>query len=126
MNYFGYHKNGTLPVKPGEYVIIPKGTPFQSTHPSRKSGMTKRAMKVRVNWVNCGADMDKGMFEYEVKRYGRNPEPIAIIQREMFGTIEDRYVTENPKIVYPGSGGYWVYVDINLVKLIESNSACEL
>jgi uncharacterized protein YcnI len=116
MKYLGYHHDlKTLPIQPGDTVEVPKGTPFLSTHPKRHKGITGRTQKVKVRWLNCGNDISEGDKEYE-RRHGRSVDHLQCIERKG----EKRYVLFNPVVVWAGSGGYWVEVDINLVKKVEA------
>lgn len=65
--------------KPGDKVIIPKGTVVHTMHPSRDSYVTKRNQTITVNHVLDGYLDD----------YGRP------------------FIEHPPRVRWPGSGGYW-------------------
>lgn len=92
--YEGYHKLEDLPIKRGDKVRIPKGTEIRSMgrKGTHKAG---RAQTIIVNHMCTGSTS---------LPFQGPPEHFS-----------------NPKVIWPGSGGYWSEADINDVELIESS-----
>ena len=93
--YIGYHSLEDLPIKKGDKVRIPKGTEIRSMGAKglHKSG---RAQTITAHRVCTGATN---------RPFTGDPEHIS-----------------NPKVIWPGSGGYWSEADINDVELVVSHS----
>jgi len=91
--YIGYHESHLLPLKGGETVTILKGTPIKTTHPTKKHRVAGRTYKVKVNHVLNGTT-------------------VTVLNRYR---DEELGPKQNPSIRWPGEGGYWFEVDINLI-----------
>ncbi len=115
MKYLGYCEENSLPIKQGDFVLIPKGTPYKNTHPQKKEGLFKKAVKVKVNHLLPGQELPAHEITYR-ERHGRNMShlPRKTVQRSH--GPEEVAIVSNPCVRYAGSGGYWVEVDINLVE----------
>jgi len=88
----GYHENHELPVKKGDTVIIPKGTAVKTVgHPTKPAGRTYRIV---VHHILNGQNRPEG-----------DPRHVPT------------YPVMNPRVVWPGPGGYWSEADINDVRL---------
>lgn len=84
--FLGYYPDEDLPIKRGQEVTIPKGTLV--THRG-KTNHSAKARKIKVHHLINGSN---------------------------FYTHSDResdHPITTPKVVWPGSGGYWSEVDIN-------------
>ena len=82
--YIGYHPKQDLPIQQGDYVRIPKGTMVRNLLKGEKPA--GRSYTIKVHHILQGAEYDDG------------PDGPTVI---------------NPKICWPGTGGYWSEVDIN-------------
>jgi len=124
--YLGYHDEWTLPIKPGMKVRIPKGTMLRSMHPSKDGPYpAARAQTITVHHLMPGWSIpcnhvlnDRDMYELAEKN-GVDLEEIEIWKLDN----DIRYYNEmipmgNPKIVWPGKGGYWVEADVNDIEVI--------
>lgn len=88
VRYEGYHSLDALPIKPHDYVWIPKGVFITTTHPHRgPSYDNPRRRKVCIHHLLPGATQ---------------------------GLIP----TLNPRVVWVGQGGYWFNCDINDVEKV--------
>lgn len=84
--FVGYHEDSELPVKKGMIVTIKKGTLVTTIgHGSKPAGKT---YKIQIDHILNGS------FRYR----GHRNEAIE---------------TTNPKVRWPGPGGYWSDADIN-------------
>lgn len=85
----GYHDDCEMPYKKGDAVIIPKGALIKTClHGTRRAGKT---YKIKVHHTCCGSNAYRGYHRGDVTP------------------------PENPKVVWPGPGGYWSEVDVNEV-----------
>ncbi len=132
--YAGYHDLSSLPVRAGDRIRLPKGTPYTHRGELRETG---RATTVLVNHVLEGEDAIVGVVypdgRFELK-FARDADQYAI--RFLYGTddltalrprmkVGDRegncaairLPLSNPMVRWAGAGGYWSSVDINLVPL---------
>jgi len=90
IQYEGYHSLDSLPIKRGDYVLIPKGVIIKSTHPQRgPSYDNPRGRKVCIHHLLPGSTA--GIL------------PVT-----------------NPTVVWTGHGGYWFSCDINDVEKVEA------
>lgn len=87
----GYVERDQLPVRPGDRVVIPHGTRIRSTRPGEDDLRAKRTYTITA---------------YRVDRRG-----------DAYAVRKGHRLLSNPEVVWVGSGGYWVYVDINDVIL---------
>ena len=115
MTYVGYQKD--LPIKPGDQVVIPKGTLVKTMHPGRASYVTTRAQRVKVNHMMPGCSWSYSMIgEREARDFGLNFEALQELRRTDGRKYMDSYHhVSNPAVVWAGTGGYWCEVDINLL-----------
>lgn len=94
----GYHE--TLPIKRGDIVLIKKGTMIKTVGKEpRPAGKT---YKIKVDHTLPGRS--------EIKLRQNDTPP--------HGFWEERINHENPKVVWPGPGGYWSEADINDVEKV--------
>lgn len=135
--YVGYHDLGSLPIKARETVTIPAGTIVHQIGPNSRTYALKRRQTVLVNHLLPGRSVKpvdqrpKDRFNGHDAAYA---EYDALVER-MRAAQGDEYRTlycavcdfwvhvENPKIRWPGTGGYWCEVDINDV--LPENAATE-
>jgi len=89
--YHGFSDEKTLPIQPGMTVTIPKGTQIRTTHPEGRIRVASRTYKVKVNHLLPGSCMwdNSNAFRSEIV-------PMT-----------------NPSVVWAGTGGYWMEVDMN-------------
>lgn len=99
--FCGYYPEATLPIKAGDSVVIPKGTPVRHRN---KVTITQRARTVRVHHVISGMSRPA----YDCKRYEDMKLPAGIPDHCMVPV-------HNPCVVWIGEGGYWSEVDINFL-----------
>lgn len=92
--YIGYHDDAALPVKPGDTVTILKGTPVRYRGATFAAGRTS---KVKVHHLLNGIT-------------------------DTHSDHARRVNTRNPSVRWPGSGGYWSEVDVNLIP--ETGATC--
>lgn len=99
--FFGFYQPFELPIKDGDSVVIPKGTPVRHRN---KVTVSKRAQTVRVHHVLPGMSRPA----YDAHRYENMDIPAG---------LEDHLLipVSNPTIVWAGAGGYWSEVDINFL-----------
>lgn len=93
--YVGYHDAAALPIKKGDTVTILKGTPIRHRGETLTAG---RTYKVKVFDVVNGVTDSRSDHTRRVN-------------------------TQNPEVLWPGSGSYWSYVDVNLIP--EANATCD-
>lgn len=112
----GFHYHEQLPFKKGEKVKISKGTFVHSTNPKHKSNLgrhygsfyLKRDLWVTIHHFGCGQSVE----EHDYLKDYKDIYPDAPIIETQYGL---RYATQNPSVIWAGSGGYWHEVDINEV-----------
>lgn len=124
----GYHKESELPVRRGDFVVIPKGALINRIGTGLTE--TKRSYKVKVNHVLTGRSVLVGLLR-DGEFHGVDDGSVEL--RKTYGTdkieslwplarVDDGYVylpISNPEIAWAGTGGYWTYCDINQVTKIE-------
>jgi hypothetical protein len=93
VKFTGFHADKDLPIKPGDRVRIRKGTVIKTI--CRGTRLAGRTYTVKVDHVLNGAN------EY----YYREKIP-----------------AQNPKVCWPGPGGYWSEADINDVEKIQEDA----
>lgn len=84
-----------LPIKPGDTVIIPKGTLLRSTRPGESKFTARRTYRVQVKDIYSGYDA----------------------RHDAYALRKHHTLLRNPEVVWAGTGGYWTYADVNDVKL---------
>lgn len=87
--YFGFCRESELPIKKGDKVVIKKGTIIKNVHHGDQPA--GRTYTITVDHVLPGQDAHR--MYHDTNKYGFT----------------------NPRIVWPGKGGYWSSVDINEV-----------
>lgn len=92
LQYLGYHDLHDLPVRQGQRVRIRKGTVIRSTKIGSLPFVAARTYVVVVR------SLDTGMAEFV---HAGHVHPAT-----------------NPRVVWVGSGGYWVSADINDVEVV--------
>ena len=90
--YVGYCDESTLPIKQGDTVRIKKGTPLRSLHPTRIVERAARTYTVKVHHTM------PGMTGFQGDEKGQH--------------------LDNPKVCWPGAGGYRVDCDINYAEKV--------
>lgn len=138
--FVGYHDTATLPFKRGQSVVIPAGAVVRApTHPdrSRATKVLKRRQTVKIHHLMGGQSTNVQMFIGRDKRglypgfeawfavYDFAKEALdAIRHKDDDGLREKRLSlyrfldqfgipTQNPSVVWAGSGGYWCECEIN-------------
>ena len=77
------------PIRRGQTITIPAGTPFTTTHPQRDGvQVTGRRQQITVHSVNDGY----------VQRWDDRDMP--------------RGTVHLPEVIWPGTGGYWKHVQV--------------
>lgn len=130
MQYKGYFADHELPLKPGDTVTIPKGTPIRTTGRERHK-VAGRAHSVRVDHILNGRSFTIGHVSSDGTRHHiglYRTDEAAIVERYGVSSREllhhpdarehERYIIipmEPPTIRWAGTGGYWHEVDINLI-----------
>lgn len=144
-SYKGYHDTKDLPVKAGNTVILPRGTRVTGYN-MLGSKTLKRAQQVKVHHVLPGQsvrigdvypdgtvaingchrrELDRYCEKFGIETRGWCDEaayrkladlPQAERREERPGWVQIWLHLENPKVVWPGSGGYWREADINDVQ----------
>lgn len=94
--FLGFYREEELPIKKGQVVVIPKGTVIKVVGKEPKPA--GRTYSVTVSHVNAGSTFYAQGSAFR-KEYVR---PTA------------------PKVVWPGTGGYWAEADLN--DILEANS----
>ena len=93
--FYGYHDDETLPVKQGDTVIIPKGTPIRSLYPNKPSPyLAGKTYKIRV--------------------YSLMPGSI-----DWNNTTGEKIPMTDPQVCWPGAGYYWCDDNINDILILE-------
>jgi len=134
VKFVGYFEENALPFKKGDTVVIPAGVEIQTLHPSKPHKIiNKRKRKVKVNHLMNGQSISPDFFKrndfpgydaefdhYDLLRLDARTEPDAEKSIAKWKALREYKIhTRNPKIVWPGTGGYWCEVDIN--DLLEAN-----
>lgn len=134
LKYKGFHQDEQLPFKKGQEIVIPKGTPVHSM--KRGHFITTRKQTVTINHFGCGQSFHIGHFRdgerHAGSHYNRNDIPkleglygtadLELLVHHPDAVVKGRDIfipTQNPSVIWPGTGGYWCEVDINL--LLEAN-----
>lgn len=135
----GFHHDDELPIKPGDTVVVPKGTKIRTMGPVREK-IAGRTYTVKVNhllngrsfcigYVHGGVNtpetrhacgMDRYDIEHIVKLYGGTPD--RLLNHPDVVVRDGHYLflpIEPPTVRWAGTGGYWYEVDINVVRKVE-------
>lgn len=130
----GCHKDGELPFKRGQEIVVPKGTPVHSM--KRGHYVTTRAQTITINHFGCGQSFHIGHLikgqRHAGSHYNRSDIPkleglygtadLDVLIHHPDAVVKGRDIflpTQNPSVIWPGTGGYWCEVDINF--LLEAN-----
>ena len=124
--YEGFHEEADLPVKRGDRVRVRKGAKLISTHP-KKGGEYEayRSQVVTVHHIMPGQSYDGILTEsqrgwLETKGFSEQLAEMDRLRTEDQAAWNDyRIHTKNPRVVWAGTGGYWIEADINDVELAE-------
>lgn len=126
MEYIGFHTHSTLPEMKGTKVRIPKGTMLRSMHPSKDGWYENgKTMTITAHHVLNGVSLPVYDLLYQRGKYGSEyPAHSNVDWDEVEKLMENNgsnhlYPTENPRVVWAGTGGYWVEADINDVEIID-------
>jgi hypothetical protein len=98
--FIGYYDESELPIKTGDFVTIRKGTIVHTI--GREPRPARKTYKIKINHILNG-----------VMRYrDHSGQPVEC---------------QNPRVRWPGPGGYWSDVDINEIPeaLVETASEAE-
>lgn len=105
----------------GTTVLIPKGTLINSCHPSKKSYISKKDMKVKVHHLMPGQNIPVNDRDYndQIKNYSQLTGAVCLLGKNN-GEILPRGINatlpiSNPSVCWAGSSGYWCEADINSV-----------
>lgn len=135
VKFKGFHENSDLPFRQGQEIVIPKGTPVHSM--KRGHFTTTRKQTITIHHFGCGQSFSIGNLINGERRAGShyNRSDIPVLEA-LYGTADLEVLihhpdaaivrghtisipTQNPTVIWPGTGGYWCEVDINL--LLEAN-----
>lgn len=140
--YKGFVRDtSTLPIKAGDMVTIPKGTPINTTKPGVDVKLAGRSYSVRVHSIGSGRSYHIGHVYSDGTRvvaglhwrdmyhacrklgvdypYGTTPSDDWLLEElEDTGRLEIRGTDillhmDPPTVTWVGSGGYWMDCDIN-------------
>jgi len=117
----GFQYESSIPVKKGDKVRIKAGTELWTTHPSKDGWFRNgRTRTVTVHHTICGMSVPKHEVEDKYMDLAERAlgTDLLLEMLEEKGTY-DMFPVHNPRVVWPGSGGYWVECDINDVELVE-------
>lgn len=110
--YLGYHNReemACIPIKKGSIVKIPRGTIVKQVGKDPK--LAGKTYLTEVHHLLSGRSVPAAEIDGEQEPF---------YYRNESGQICARMVpVENPKVVWPGSGGYWCEADINDVELVD-------
>ncbi len=129
--YEGYHADADLPFKKGDRVRVKKGARLFSTHP-QKGGYYEsyRSQVVTVKHMMRGQTyMPPHITEgerdrLELKGFGEQlAEMDRLRKTDMQAWHNFRIHTRNPRVVWAGTGGYWIEADVNDVEEIEDEAS---
>jgi hypothetical protein len=130
----GFHNDRDLPFTKGQKIVIPVGTPVLNL--KRGNYVTTRKQTITINHFGCGQSFHIG-YLVDGKRvsgshYNRSDIPLLegkygtadleVLIHHPDAVVRDKDIflpTRNPSVLWPGTGGYWSEVDINL--LLEAN-----
>ncbi len=126
--YEGYHEE--LPFKRGDRVRVKKGARLISTHPKKPEPyQAYRSQVVTVHHTMPGQSYshvtitERERHWLEAKGYSPELEEMDKLYEEE--RLEEwrafRIHTQNPRVVWVGTGHYWVEADINDVEPLESD-----
>ncbi len=122
--YEGYCAD--LPFKRGDRVRVKKGATLFSTHPSKDGPYTAyRSQTVVVHHTMPGQSYgymtitERERYWLETKGYGEQlAEMDRLLEEKKYDEWRDFKIhTQNPRVVWVGTGSYWVEADINDVEL---------
>lgn len=117
MRFAGFHAAADVPFKPGQLIVIPKGTRITTRKGPREA---KRTYTVRVNHILPGRSIP-----YHEALFNRSYRPMLEQRGFDFAPLQAAYDAnspeyyrgrvplDNPQIRWAGTGGYWFGVDIN-------------
>lgn len=124
--YEGYCSE--LPFKRGDKVRVKKGANLLSTHP-KKDGPYKayRSQIITVHHTMPGQSYNQTTVTerertwLEAKGYGPQlAEMDKLLEEERYDEWRDYKIhTQNPRVVWVGTGSYWVEADINDVEKMD-------
>lgn len=106
VRFEGHHDEHELPIKRGDVVTIRKGTPIRTTSPGMNGAyrhkIAGRTYKIKVDHILNGTNRPVG-------HKGHNAS----------------YPVHNPSVRWPGAGGYWYSVDLNLIPEAQPPGHCD-
>ena len=107
--YIGYTKDGVLPIKRGDRVLIKKYTTVYNKHYG--DYVTLKNRTVKVHHIMPGCEVSHTDWE----RYYKEEIPNPYIKESPHGDVwwGNRYVVSNPRVCWAGKSGYWSEADIN-------------
>jgi hypothetical protein len=127
MKYVGFYTDVALPVKPGTKIRIKKGTLIKSMHPSKDDWYEcGKTMTVTAHHVLNGISTPAYELLYQRRRYGDDQPMHRNVDWDEVENLMDSngsnkmYPVENPRVVWAGTGGYWIEVDINDVEILDA------
>lgn len=131
----GYHADADLPIKPGDYVVVPKGTIIKAMGPVKEK-IAGCSYKVQVHHLLNGQSFGIGFVTGEGERrapglYRKDEDAVKRVygaySKDLLNhpdaVIRDRTVYLpicNPTVRWAGAGGYWHEADINDVRLVSA------
>lgn len=145
LTYRGYVRE--LHINNGDTIIIAKGIHLGTTHPQKRlrSRLARKTYKVAVNHTLPGKSITVGYVYDDGPQWSGQTESDLIYYcqalgiptlgqrraaiRELYSRaieMDDGYghgnkvlkvAIQNPQVCWAGSGGYWVWADINDVRL---------
>ena len=128
--YEGYHETGSLPFRQGQEIVIPRGVRVATMHPSRNDYVTKRTQSVKVHHFLSGRSvaLHYALGDRYIRRMlEQRGVDLAALERDSDSNPCAGYRRmvhlENPKVCWPGTGGYWCEADIN--DLLEANGIAD-
>lgn len=133
--FVGYHDTKTLPFRDGDTVTIPAGVLVKTMHPSKEPYRTVRKQTLTIDHILGG--MSEAIWLCKRSRYPQYSELFALYDLAMDVAYEVGCKTKqrkiidfanklaiphaNPELRWPGSGGYWCWVDINDLLGVEAS-----
>lgn len=130
--YFNPHTD-PRPVKTiarGTQVRVPSGVCVRSTHPARKSWLSKRSQVVKVDhelsgrYVSVREALDE--FKASLKDQGFD---LSILEKWEENNSPEFYrmmvLIDPPTVQWAGTGGYWCEVPVSAVEIIANKTVTE-